>query len=442
MSDASWKAHFKQIISGYDPVEAQGLSELGYALQHKQISEEEYLEWAREKFELPSIDMKFFQIAPASKEIFEKMKDAYLWGPECVPIAEWEEFVIVACLEKPQDFPMELKPLFVLAPVAGTLKFWKTLSVTEEISIDESSDEVSEIGGMPEGFEMAPDTGQNQNSSNPTPLTGLSFTGVTLGTATAISVAAQKKAPEEAVEKPKSIPNPIPTIPTLDILKSQAPQENTSLQIKIDTSASNQSAAATPPLKPKVQPPKGPDVSGTAVTIVLNETPSEADKNTEIKAIPQVMTPAAADTTISPVLIKEVFEQVKKHYTKQLFLEFNEATKTAIAKYWPDEFVATQTPSAHSYSEDSFLAVVAKTQKSYHGHIIKNTITEQFFKELNSGIMPENITLVPIVNNDFVVGAMLGWGEKSTYNMTVLRDMETAVAKLVAKFGWNTAEAA
>ena len=37
MSNASWKAHFNQPISGYDPVEAQGLSELGYALQRNQI---------------------------------------------------------------------------------------------------------------------------------------------------------------------------------------------------------------------------------------------------------------------------------------------------------------------------------------------------------------------------------------------------------------------
>ena len=77
MSNASWKAHFTQPISGYDPIEAQGLSELGYALLHRQIPEQEYLQWARENFELASIDMKFFQTQSAPKAIFEKVKDAY-----------------------------------------------------------------------------------------------------------------------------------------------------------------------------------------------------------------------------------------------------------------------------------------------------------------------------------------------------------------------------
>ena len=77
MSNASWKAYFTQPITGYDPMEAQGLSELGHALRSKQIPETEYLQWARENFELASLDMKFFQTHPAPRKIYEKLKDSY-----------------------------------------------------------------------------------------------------------------------------------------------------------------------------------------------------------------------------------------------------------------------------------------------------------------------------------------------------------------------------
>ena len=137
MSHVSWKAHFTQPISGYDPMEARGLSELGYALLKRQIPEQEYLQWARENFELASVDMKFFQTHSAPKEIFEKVKDAYAWGPECLPIAEWDNHLLVAGLHKPEDFPAELKPIFLLAPVAGLLNYWSHFQTENaEISDD------------------------------------------------------------------------------------------------------------------------------------------------------------------------------------------------------------------------------------------------------------------------------------------------------------------
>lgn len=431
MSSDSWKAHFTQPISGYDPVEAQGLSELGYALRHKQIPEAEYLQWARENFELASIDMKFFQTAQAPKEIYEKLKDAYAWGPECLPVGEWEEYVLVACLQNPGDVPPELKPIFLLAPVNGLLGYWSQFTDEESKPLDET--ESVESGGMPEGFSL------DAVESPQTQTTGLSFAGVQLASPDHQASAESK---EEKKAEPISIQigedtgiKPLPAAP-----QPAAPQP-------VSTSS-----YTMPPLNPKIPPPLSSDVSIPKIpaqaqpTIpaetLITQTPAAQvleDTVPEIKAQPQAVN---SESAVPEEYMKEVFEKCRKHYEKQLYIEFNDSKKTAVAKYWPHDFVAAETPSEHSLQEDSFLAIVAKTQKSYHGYVVKNAISEKFFKEVNSGHLPENMTLVPIMKNDIVVGALMGWGPKSTYNLSVLRDMENTVNDLCLKLGWAQPEAA
>ena len=182
-----------------------------------------------------------------------------------------------------------------------------------------------------------------------------------------------------------------------------------------------------------------------AETVIVHSPPSEVLENTvpEIKAQPQVIGNAGTEVVqISEADAKQVFADCKKHYEKLLYITFNDQAKTALVKFWPQDFVATETPSAQTLNEDSFLAIVHKTQKPYHGYVVKNVVTDKFFKEVNSGNIPENITLVPLLKGETLVGAFLGWGPKSTYTLAVLRDMEKAVYDFTIRNGWITQEAA
>lgn len=446
MSSVSWKAHFTQPISGYDPVEAQGLSELGYALLHRQIPEEEYLKWARENFELSSIDMKFFQTISAPREVYEKLKDAYAWGPECLPVGEWEEYVLVAGLQKPDDIPPELKPIFLLAPVNGLLKYWSQFSDEESKPLGEEG-ESAELGGMPEGFNLDATVDPSSQA------TGLSFSGVSLATThteTATEAKEEKKAEPISIQIGED--TGIKPLVKSDILKPASATPGVQTSQPVSTSS-----YTMPPLNPKVPPPPSSNIAIPKIpaqaevpadTLIVQNPPAETLENTvpEIKAQPQIVASTkdsgSIEASIPEDSIKEVFELCRKHYEKQLYVEFNDAKKTAVAKYWPHDFVATETPSEYSLQEDSFLAIVAKTQKSYHGYVVKNSVSERFFKEVNSGQLPENMTMVPLMKNDVVVGAVMGWGPKSTYNLSVLRDMEKTVNDLCLKLGWVQPEAA
>ena len=360
---------------------------------------------------------------------------------------------MVAGLEKPQDFPAELKPIFLLAPVHGLLDFWGKFQSEQS---HEDGAELSEDGEgavseeMPEGFNF------DTSTSPKTQSTGLSFSGVSLAPV-------DHQAPVEKEVKAK------PTVLGKGDLSSLTPipvsiSEDTGLkpiEIKVPSSLSpipqqaevkaqtvSTSSYTMPPLNPKIPPPLSSAVEITkiplqeAIPAVLDDTVPE------IKSQPQIIplhTPSSVsvERAIMPEeAINVVFAECKKHYEKQLYIEFNDTTKTAVAKYWPAEYVATETPGSHSLSADSFFSIVAKTQKPYHGYVVKNEVVDKFFKEVNSGHIPENVTVVPITKDDVVVAVLMGWGPKSTYTLTVLRDMERSVNSLCLKLGWVKPEAA
>ncbi len=457
MSHVSWKAHFTQPISGYDPMEAQGLSELGYALLKRQIPEQEYLQWARENFELASVDMKFFQTHSAPKEIFEKVKDAYAWGPECLPIAEWDNHLLVAGLHKPEDFPAELKPIFLLAPVAGLLNYWSHFQ-TENAEISEEGP-VLEEGGMPEGFDF--------DSSAPVqqPNTGLSFSGVTLAPTDLHKAKNDKISKVSATADVKAVPIKIPEdtgLRPLEIKSNSLLSKAKKPEVETEPTPVSRSSYTMPPQKPKTAPPAKSNVEVPKIRKVepslddiLTATGIESavleDTVPEIKSVPVILPlakPAVAATLIASIVeipeesIKQVFAECKKHYEKQLYIEFNHTDKTAVVKHWTSEYVATETPAPHTLVKDSFLAIVAKTQKSYHGYVVKSETADKFFKEVNSGSLPDNVTVVPFTKDDAVVGVLMGWGNKTTYSLSVLRDLERSVNAMCLKLNWIKSDAA
>lgn len=424
MSNASWKEQFGGRVTGYDPIQAQGLSELGYALKHNQISQEEYLNWARQTYEVCSLDVKFFQSQSAVRDLYERLKDVYAWGPECMPIAEWDEHVIVAGLEKPADLPTELKPIFLLAPLEGLEQYWNTYQNEAEVKapLDETKEEA---GGVPEGLSL-----QEAETA-----TNLNFAGIGL------AIPSEK---EKSGGKPDAA------------AKQQAPETQAVLQISDSTSPAIKIVPVTPipssPGVPKTPPPKvgiptaiaEEAKAAPAILSVENEVPPQVKMTQPIeiekKAQPQVVAVATSNAPLNESLILEALEQVKEHYDKRLYIEFSVKDKTAVARIWPQDFVAAEQPSILKLEQDSFLSIVYKTQKPYHGYVTKSDIANQFFKELNNGEYPENLTLVPLIKNGDVTGALVGWGLKTSYTLSTLRALEKIADDLSQKLGWITVE--
>src|SRR5690606_26957692 len=108
MAQNAWIEHFNQQLQGLEEfrqTSGSSLSLLAYAFDQQRLSSEEYLSWAINHYQIPRLQRRFFTEAPPSNEIFAKWSHHYAWSQECLPIAEWDGSLIVACLQPPENFP-------------------------------------------------------------------------------------------------------------------------------------------------------------------------------------------------------------------------------------------------------------------------------------------------------------------------------------------------
>lgn len=366
MSTPSWKEHFKIKVSGYDPVEAQGLTELGFAVMNQKIDEQEYLSWARSAYELLSVDMNFFQKNPSPIALVSKLREVYPWGPEIFPVAEWDGHTIILTFDKPTTaIPTELKPIILLAPITKMSELWQNISTSLESSIEISSE-----------LEAPVEVLEGINIESTTAVTNIDFSEL-------------RATPTVITEKPADIPT------------------------KIDIQ--------TVPI---------------SIPTEITKIPQMEDLNPPVKAVPQIISVASPNATIDSEKIKKCFHQFKHIYENRCFIKIDMKAKKYQVTLWPEDSNMTVSPSQHDLQPDSFIKIVAYTQKSYHGHVINTLNTEQFFKEVNAGRIPENVTAVPLINNNEVVGIILGWGPKLTYNVQTLREIESLVQILSSELGF------
>lgn len=422
MSEPFWKEHFSQPISGYDPVEAQGLSELGYALLHSQIDEQKYLDFARSHFELCSVDVNFFQKNPPPIELVRRLKEVYPWSPEIMPVAEWDGHVIVLAIEKPQiPIPPELKPILLLAPVSSLNPYWEMcLNSLEQNSDENFNGESPELEAL-EGISLDP----------PSAVTSLDFSNL-------------RATPGSQLTQTKITPDTLISKLEKTVIDQAGPPPTSEISLEINTAVTAVTALSkNPSLKPDNNKLKAKLQTPQSATIPAAKLPSSDQMPTMIKAEPVSVMSMNSDSSPNEDKILECLSQYEKLYENRCYFEFNLSKKTAKVSLWPVESTKITTiPTEVSFEKDSFLKIVAITQKSYHGHIIKSPAIEKLFKEINGGSWPENITLVPIVKSGEVIGGIMGWGPKSTYNMNVLREMEKLANELTVSLGYKTQEAA
>lgn len=165
--------------------------------------------------------------------------------------------------------------------------------------------------------------------------------------------------------------------------------------------------------------------------------PPQNVANNEVKAEPKVIAVVNPSAQVSEGPVLQTLQQVSDIYEQRCYIEFNSSKKTALAQLWPAEMNITQQPTAVDLNKDSFLKIVAKTQKPYHGQLIPTDSTVQFFKEMNHGALPENVTVIPLIKSGEVVGAIMGWGSKTQYALHHLRNMEKIVNQLCLNMGFT-----
>ena len=127
MKTLAWYEHFKTRIekSGFAmPKSDSSTSSLMAVLNAKIISDSEYLSWAISHYQLPVLNSLFFKETHASSEFYSKWATDFSWSNECLPVAEWDGALIIACLNPSQGLSFPEKHILVLASSSDLSSRW------------------------------------------------------------------------------------------------------------------------------------------------------------------------------------------------------------------------------------------------------------------------------------------------------------------------------
>lgn len=134
MSKASWNDHFKtQLAPLADQFSAgpNNPSLLMFALREHAIPMDEYIAWAKENYQIPSIKIEFFSANPANPDFWQRWKDKGPWNMELIPLQEWDGVLLIACLYPPTQ-PLPFRHCLLLAPYTALEHYWSQYHASAE----------------------------------------------------------------------------------------------------------------------------------------------------------------------------------------------------------------------------------------------------------------------------------------------------------------------
>ncbi len=134
ISSQSWRDHFKvdqsvleafwEEFSQNSPLRASEMnpSDAGssiefvlWCIQQGHFTEEAFVQWQSEAFEIPVVRQAYFE-APIDTMFWDRVKEIHPWNATCVPLAEWDDVLLVAVVNpSAQELSLSKRHRVVLA---------------------------------------------------------------------------------------------------------------------------------------------------------------------------------------------------------------------------------------------------------------------------------------------------------------------------------------
>lgn len=420
-----WSQHFQNYLADFENKykSAQSpLSPLGFALSQKIIPMDQYLKWAQSTYHLPMINDEYFNTHLPSIEDWKTWKSEFQWNEEIVPIGLWDGHVLIACLEIPARFPASFYPIFLLADFKHTQRTYQ-FYINSEKGSQSASKKIKQMISQPIAD-------QPVMTQVPTPK---KTDVLELDEVESIQAAVE----DVREEQPEGLSLPAPTsmpaasapseisFENLDII-SAVPKEEISLKFtNVDIASSGKKIA-------KHGHTGSTDSNITNFNSVSNLTNvSNANLPTSIQkeinnGLPYFIAIKKDNPTNFETVTQGFFSKVSNLFNKFILIAVDPSELHAVPVSWSDSITPrSKDLEKLDLSEPSIFKTVASTLKSYHGHIVLNESNEKFFEFWNQGQVPGNITMVPLIVRNKLVGMWMGLGESNTYNWVTLKQMES-----------------
>lgn len=455
-----WREHFKDSLQGHSPsLTLEETLSKGYVLENV------YLPWAQEHYQLPVLNPAFFHAHKSNSDFWQKWKNSFPWSASCLPIGEWENHLLVACLE-PIVLPPELSAICVLSPYAPLKQLWDQYSPSQgkpKIPTLTTIKSIQDSNLLPDGLNASGDSldlavaladSVNDPSESQTIIAheagidelSLAPEGIDIQAA---PVKLQFPSSRKASDAP--IPQDMPTS-----------QIDSDQQTKTDLAFLELKANSLNVTKTNSEPTKKPVVVKSAATAV--KTPLYLPKNATDEGIntsqqflaqgfasePVIHDIEQIEKTVPHIVINDpklswlenlrlynvakfdelshqLFESLKTFFELSMVVAFNENEKSVKVLVWDQQFSDKGSSKTYSLEQPSFFRITKNTEKSYHGYPVNNEINEKFFEEWHAGDIPDHLTIVPLIVNGNIVGMLYSSGPKSSYTSQSLKFAQTKV---------------
>ncbi|MEN0057445.1 MAG: hypothetical protein AAGB31_01315 [Bdellovibrio sp.] len=503
-----WFEHFKEQLQGLTESFQQSgskLSLLAFALKKNHLTSEAYLVWAMAQYQLPRLQTRFFTETPPSQEMFAKWATHYPWSVECLPVAEWDGALIIACLQPPQDFPSNPRSILVLADLPSLESYWEhlhpkkkttstatspakpvslgsapegidlslatattPLSTPEAFSVESLGIENSSVSQVSQGSGEISEDGELSEKSHVSTLDGLILDAKPVVLQKTSTAETENKLADKTEEVPALTPLVATEPITAPISAANRPPPSPVVASEIPATAPAPAVAqkkTSPPPRTGTPPSPAPvnTIKPVAKAATAAAPPPPPPENTPLpesfeesfgnKAIPLTPRPVGvARPTINPVpsghfllerikkkngslvaeKIKHVLSEMKVYFEKSLVLTLDEEESQITVFAWDESFQDIKDTSLRlPLKTPSIFNIVTATQKPFHGYISLNEINESFFEEWNDGQIPDHVTITPLIIEEKIIGMLMGFGEKSSYNKVSLNLAEKLSTEFV-----------
>lgn len=439
----------------------------------------------------PVLADRFFEEKRPTREFFERWVGVGPWGPTLLPVYEWNGILYVAACP-PFEFQVQENWCVVQANPSHLQALWEEFSAApaslqnfaDATVVVTNSDSAISIPSL--NLEDIP-----QLPSEPSP-DSVSLEVKIENTASEVSIPSLEgilENPTPAAATPAPIA-PAAAVENFELQDTPAPTPEAEVPVEtLDFASEDEKRAGTAPAPASVNlaalfqkpgaapaasmPEPTPAAAKAPVNLQDEETPvpgfiaekmaapaktvnsAAPGKPAAAKPAPPTAKPAPA-APVAPAAAKPATPAAPKNSPaaaaamsgsvedwKNLWTQLNSTfqhsmvllfRKGQVLPYKWDPQLSAAAPKPLSVQKPSPFRIVAKTQKPYHGYLVPNEVSDEFFKIWNKGQYPEHLTMSPIVIGELVAGFVMAWGEASANTKEALQLVDHSAESLGQAF--------
>lgn len=417
ISEQQWTSWKSQV--------AEGESITFWALKNNHLDQQAYLIWARDHYQLPSLNNDFFNLEP-DREFFSQISSVANWSEKLIPLRQWDNTVYVAVVEPIPDLKWSFPVQYILAPAEGLSRYWQCLqdsnlqmSTFPELTESASSNSLAQqIPPTIDTPTTIPDPTPDAVESLPQQPDGFNFSFETSAPVSSepaieglhLSLPTPDQAPSDSLEL------------QMEGLNLQLPTESSSVDSQ---PASTTETIATSPSNEMMEGLSGLNLNLNAVPDEMTnlsqaqpETSSAIDNdaltglNLQITKLDVMQEqPLMAEQISMPShqsfneqdLVLSAEKQFASTYHSFILLR-NETTQLRPVEL-KGRWQAPEDAITVDLSLPSLFRIVTRTKLPFHGPVSGSAVNDQFFMQYK--VTPKFVTACPIIRDEQVAYVFL-----------------------------------